>query len=188
MDAFIGEIRPFAFGYVPVGWLPCDGSTYLVQQYQALYAVINNIYGGTAPQNFQTPNLTGLGLVGAGQGAGLSAYNVGQKAGATTVTITDPAMIAPHSHGFNGATSSTNRVSTPADAVSYLTNFSYTSPSGAATATLGYVANPPTPPDTALNQATIGMTGSTPQPHDNRQPTLAIIYAICFDGTYPIKP
>lgn len=62
-----GCVVPFAGpdNFVPAGWLKCDGSSYNITQYPALYNVIQQTYGGTGSQ-FQVPNLQnelGSGLV-----------------------------------------------------------------------------------------------------------------------------
>lgn len=60
MDQMIGEIRLFAFShYIPMYWLKCDGTVYSALTNQALYALIGNKYGGTAPNTFAVPDLTG---------------------------------------------------------------------------------------------------------------------------------
>ena len=70
MEAFIGTILPWAGNYVPQGWLACDGATYSFMQqsqFQALYAVIGNTYGGSsAAQTFAVPDLRGRVPMGAG--------------------------------------------------------------------------------------------------------------------------
>jgi microcystin-dependent protein len=70
MEAFIGTIMPWAGNYVPQGWLACDGATYSFMQqsqFQALYAVIGNTYGGSpAEQTFAVPDLRGRVPMGAG--------------------------------------------------------------------------------------------------------------------------
>jgi microcystin-dependent protein len=64
MDNYIGEIRPFAFGFVPTGWHICDGTLLPLQQYQALYALIGTSYGGDGRTNFAIPDLRGRCIVG----------------------------------------------------------------------------------------------------------------------------
>jgi microcystin-dependent protein len=74
MEAFIGTILPWAGNYVPQGWLVCDGAVYALQQktqFQALYAVIGNTYGGNPSQmTFAVPDLRGRLPLGAGQATG----------------------------------------------------------------------------------------------------------------------
>ena len=52
----IGTVLSFAGLTPPNGYLLCDGATYAVADYQDLYDVIGNIYGGDT-ENFNVPNL-----------------------------------------------------------------------------------------------------------------------------------
>lgn len=56
MDLVVGMIYLFAFNFAPQGLFLCDGKEYPVAQYQALYALIGNRYGGNSNQ-FAVPNL-----------------------------------------------------------------------------------------------------------------------------------
>lgn len=58
MDFIIGTILLFPYNFVPENWLPCDGRALQVAQYQALYSLINNTYGGNQ-QVFNLPDLRG---------------------------------------------------------------------------------------------------------------------------------
>ena len=58
-DPYIGEIRMVSFKFAPYGWALCQGQTMQVGQNQALYSLIGNLYGGTAPSTFQLPNFCG---------------------------------------------------------------------------------------------------------------------------------
>jgi len=185
-DAFIGEIRPFAFGYLPPNWLACNGARYPITQHQALFAIIGYEFGGEKNSTFCVPALAGVALVGAGQGPDLSYYPFADVKGIETV-ILDSNNLPPHSHSFNGATATSTRTSIPADEVSFISNFGYTSTTGQTVGVPGYVKNPPTTPDTTLAPDTIGVTGGG-LPHENRQPGLAIIYGICNVGEFPSKP
>jgi hypothetical protein len=67
-------------------------------QYQALYAVIGNIYGGKAQQQtFTLPNLMGYAPVGTRQGTGLLPYTLGTPAGQASVPLSQP-NLPPHTH------------------------------------------------------------------------------------------
>jgi microcystin-dependent protein len=60
MGPYTGEIRLFAFNRVtPQGWLICDGSLLQIGQYNELFALIWNTYGGDGRANFALPNLKG---------------------------------------------------------------------------------------------------------------------------------
>jgi microcystin-dependent protein len=57
MEAFIGTLLRFAGNYAPEGWMLCNGQTLSVNQYQALYSILGNMYGGDGAHTFQLPNL-----------------------------------------------------------------------------------------------------------------------------------
>ena len=50
----VGQIADFH--NVPNGWLRCDGSTYNISEYPALFAVIGTKYGGDGKTTFAVPN------------------------------------------------------------------------------------------------------------------------------------
>lgn len=196
MDPIIGEIRAFAFNWAPYGWVRCDGSTYNIQQFQALYAVIGGTYGGNLQQgNFNVPNLQGRVLNGSGTltypnngGTGAS-YAVAGKGGTETVALTEN-MAPPHTHDFNAAV--------PTDATLIATSIvnkpvvnSYLS---SANEVIPSVPNPDAvlaysnaAPDIELASGVLTpLTGGSA--HDNRQPYLVINYCICYDGVFLPKP
>jgi microcystin-dependent protein len=98
---YIGSVC-FMANYVggnqcPYGYLPADGRILQVSQYQAVYAVIGNLYGGSGPQTFALPDLRGRNIIGAGQGPGLTPVPVAQKGGAQSATLTAN-NLPPHTH------------------------------------------------------------------------------------------
>ena len=95
-DPFIGEIRMVGFPYAPVGWALCNGQSLPVAQYQALYVLLGNTYGGNT-SNFNLPDLQGRVPLHAGNGTGLPAYALGSKGGAASVTLTENQMPS-HTH------------------------------------------------------------------------------------------
>ena len=52
----VGEIERYSGAGVPVGYLACDGSSYLVSNFPALFNVIGYGYGGSGI-NFNVPDL-----------------------------------------------------------------------------------------------------------------------------------
>lgn len=58
MEGTIGEIRLFAGAFAPRDWKMCDGTTLSIADYQALFSLLGNNYGGDGRTNFQLPNLT----------------------------------------------------------------------------------------------------------------------------------
>lgn len=60
MDSpIIGMITLFAFNFTPMGWAQCQGQILNIAQYQALFALIGNTYGGNGTTTFGLPNLQG---------------------------------------------------------------------------------------------------------------------------------
>lgn len=57
IDPFIAEIGTFAGDFAPDGWVDCNGQTLNINQYQALYSLIGNRYGGDGHTNFKVPDL-----------------------------------------------------------------------------------------------------------------------------------
>ncbi len=168
-DYFIGEIRAFSFGFAPNGWAKCNGTVLNVQQNQALYALLGNTYGGSAPTTFALPDLQGR--VGISMGAATSGtvYWQGQKAGSETVALTQT-QIPPHQHtvavntaaGTTGSPVGNYFASAPANHLLY-----------------GPVSNA-----TALNPATVGPSAGG-QGHDNMQPFLVTNFCISLSGLWP---
>nr|WP_319573284.1 tail fiber protein [uncultured Draconibacterium sp.] len=186
MDAFIGEIRAYANNYYPDGWLPCLGQKVSINDYAALFSIIQNYYGDSDMRTYFTlPDLRGRTLVGTG---GQLSLLMGEKAGEERVTL-NSWEIPEHAHSFAVARSSDKSfdISAPeSDGTSYLTNFGYkTTPESDITAVAGYVSEEDHP--VTLNPSTIGQTGGNLS-HENMAPFLAINYFICSDGIYPPRP
>lgn len=59
MEYFTGTIMLLPYTFVPYGMLLCDGSTLSIGQYQMLFALISNKYGGDGTNNFKLPNMLG---------------------------------------------------------------------------------------------------------------------------------
>ena len=185
MDAFIGEIRSFPYGYVPNGWLSCDGTILSVQQYTRLFAVIGTAFGGNGQQTFALPNLKAQAVMGSGTGLGLSPRISAEHTGEATVALTGP-QLAPHLHKVavkyaTPATARTNLHNTPVANSSWLGKAS-----AFTTKALSESAYAPgtTAPDTELSPTTLSSAGSG-QAHSNLQPYLTLCFCICNDGTYP---
>jgi len=177
VDPFIGEIQAFAFPFASGGfqngdWLPCSGQLLPIQQFSALYALIGTNFGGNGTTNFQLPNLNGTIAISQGQGPGLTPRVIGEKIGSPTVTLTQQQM-AMHSHGLQlgskTATGATAGPGTASNTVAIDPAFS------------GFVAPPG---NTTLANIAMSRTGGG-QPHDNTQPTMALVYCIAVVGVFP---
>jgi len=176
MDPYVGEIRLFAGDFAPRGWLTCDGSVLPVLQYQLLFSIIGNTYGGDGQSSFALPDFSGKAVMGAGQGPGLSNRALGNIVGTETTTLLLNQMPA-HSHNVSGSTVSAGNTST-ADP----TNATW----GAESGLLGKKPYNSTP-NTAMNPLAVGFSGGS-QPHNNMQPYLSLTYIICYEGIYPQRP
>jgi microcystin-dependent protein len=58
MDYYIGDIQLFAYNFVPMGWLLCNGAVLQIMQNQALFSLISNKFGGNGSTTFALPNMT----------------------------------------------------------------------------------------------------------------------------------
>jgi microcystin-dependent protein len=82
MEPFTGQIMLTALAFAPYGWAFCDGSTLLISQYEALFALIGPNYGGDGISNFQLPDLRGAIPLGANSSAPTGPlYFIGQTGG-----------------------------------------------------------------------------------------------------------
>lgn len=185
MDPFIGEIRAFAFAFVPFGWTPCDGRLVQISENGALYAVLGTRYGGDGIETFALPNLQGAALVGQGSGPGLTPYQTGDTAGETTVVLTLEELPA-HSHTATAkidTTGTANMHSVPQFG-DQLSRFAGADAPGSAFNT------PPLTNAATFAPGMVQPTGAPPgmtSPHSNQQPYLSMIYCIATRGIYPAR-
>jgi microcystin-dependent protein len=182
-DAYVGEIRAFAFDFNPVGWLPCNGTLYPVNVYSALFAILGTNYGGNGTTNFAVPDLRGVAAL--GMDLGNPGFNrPGITGGSEAVTLTQ-ATIPAHTHLVQAVVRTAQPQTAAAIAQpgpnAYLTNgFS----KGLNQGIIVYSNNNG---NVDLNPQTIGITGSS-QPHSNMDPYLAMTYCICAEGVFPAHP
>ena len=88
MDPFLGQILLFAGNFAPRGWALCEGQLLPINQYQALFSILGTTYGGDGRTSFALPDLRGRAPLSQGNGAGLPSYNLGQRGGNATTTLT----------------------------------------------------------------------------------------------------
>lgn len=185
-EPFIGEIRAFAGNFAPRGWAFCEGQPLAISQHSALFSILGTTYGGDGRETFELPDLRGRGLIGAGQGPGLSDIRLGQNTGQEETYIQQsnlPAITQSVSVniGIPAATSSTNGGSAPSTA-------SHFGPvtAGGRPAEL-YTTDAP---DTTLAPFTAEGHTSTlggARPMENRAPSLGISYIIALEGLFPSR-
>ncbi|MGO9960808.1 MAG: phage tail protein [Solirubrobacteraceae bacterium] len=160
---FIGEIRIFGGNFAPTGWALCNGQLMAIDEFAALFALIGTTYGGDGQQTFALPNLQGR--VPVHQGSG---YVMGQLGGVESVTLT-VAQIPVHTHVAVASTLTGDQAGPG----------SHLPAAGAQISRYTTAA-----PATAMNAGSVGPAGSS-QPHENRQPFLAITFIISLFGIFP---
>lgn len=170
---FLGEIRLVPYNFAPLGWFECDGRLLPISQYDALFALLGTTYGGDGQTTFALPDLRGRILIGQGTGPGLPPVVQGEVAGTETVTLVAP-QIPGHRHPVNASGAAGNSTTPVGKAFAYL-----------GTGTKSDKVYGPTAAGTA-SPAAIGPAGGS-QPHENRQPTLALRYIIAFEGVFPSR-
>jgi microcystin-dependent protein len=173
-EPFLAEIRIVGFNFAPRGWAFCDGQILPINQNQSLYSLLGTTYGGDGRTSFALPDLRSRTPVHVGDG-----YQLGQKGGVETVTLT-AAELAAHTHAVKGtsATADARRTGTASDR------------SFATTDHLGD-PNPDLIYGTASNLVTMH-SGITPnvggsQAHNNMQPYLTLSYCIALRGLFPSR-
>jgi microcystin-dependent protein len=191
MDAFCGEIRLFPYTFVPQYWLPCDGSTYLIQSYQGLFAVIGFQFGGDQRTNFAVPDLRARVAV----GTGIDPTDIYRPAFATSAgtdgVALSQSMMPPHNHVLNAATVTPKERVTSA-AGNYIGGLALSAAAPPFTVALDFQSGTPVSP-VNLNAGTLSSVGGNAtggtDPHENRQPYLAMQYCICTStDNFPVRP
>jgi len=179
MEEYIGIIKIFGGNFAPRGWALCNGQLLSIAQNTALFSILGTTYGGNGQTTFGLPDLRGRTAVGMGQGPGLPSVVQGELAGEANHTlITSEMPMHNHTAAVNSGNASQAAatagasVATPGTLVGR--NF---------TSTFGFNT---TTPDTALNPATVGVSGGN-QPHNNMQPYLGVNYIICLEGIFPSR-
>lgn len=172
---FVGEIRMFGFPRTPVGWLPCDGRLLQVSEYQVLFSLLNNAYGGDGNTTFALPDLRGRLPLHQGTGRGLTPRTAGQLLGTETVTLNAQQM-PMHTHML---VLTTTAATTDAPSASVLP--------GAVTGDTYYLSNPANATPAVMNAAAVSTSGGN-QAHENCMPTLTVQYCIAWEGIYPSRP
>ena len=79
-----GFIMGLPYDTIPTGYLKCDGSSLLREDYQELFDAIGTIYGSVDDYHFNLPNFQGVFF----RGAGGNAASLGVKQGSAVPNIT----------------------------------------------------------------------------------------------------
>lgn len=171
-EPFIGQIQIMGFNFNPRGWAFCNGATMPIQQNTALFSLLGTQYGGDGRTTFQLPNFANRAACNQGTGPGLTPRAIGQNFGSNSVTLSTVEMPA-HTHGV---TISNQQVATKkAD-----------SPSpGNALGSPNLNAFAPGNAANAQFSPTLVLPTGNNQPHENRQPYLAMNFCIALEGVFP---
>jgi microcystin-dependent protein len=172
-DPFVAEIRIFGFNFAPRGWAMCNGQLLSISQNTALFSLLGTTYGGDGKSTFALPNLQGAAPIDAGQGSGLSRYDLGQSGGEPAVTLLT-SEIPAHQHTVSAVASGGDQ----------------SSPQNAAWAQAGTgrqganIYTQSTASDVALSPQAFAPAGGD-QPHNNMPPYLTLNFCIALQGIYP---
>jgi len=180
MEGVIGYVTAFAGNFAPKGWALCQGQIMAISQNTALFSILGTTYGGNGQTTFGLPDLRGRAVVGAGQGNGLSPYDLGQLAGSEINTMT-LAQLPIHTH--TATIKITPNANTQPDGATPL-NSVYASPTGGDQlyGAGGSVAMKPYP-----GTLTTGPNTGGPTPFSILHPVLALNYLVCIQGVFPAR-
>jgi microcystin-dependent protein len=159
-EPFLSEIRLMSFNFAPKGWALCNGQLLPINQNQALFSLLGTLYGGNGQTTFALPDLQGRVPMHEGQG-----FTLGQRGGEEAHTINQQEF-PTHNHFVNVVNANAN--AGPAGNYFAAANQAYQ----------------PAPANTNLAPNSITNTGGS-QPHENRQPYLALTFAIALQGIFP---
>jgi microcystin-dependent protein len=167
-NPYVGEIRMFGGSFAPAGWAFCDGQTMAISENDTLFNLIGTTYGGDGQSTFNLPDLRGRVPIHMGTGKNGTTYQLAEKAGEESVTVTVNQMPA-HTHGLLASTNLANDANPLNNILSE------------ATAADPYATFPAT---VAMAPQSITSAGGS-QPHENLQPYACINFIISLFGTYP---
>ncbi|NSY33426.1 microcystin-dependent protein [Pseudoalteromonas sp. JC28] len=172
-DCFLGEVRMFVCNFTPEWWTSCEGQLLPISQNSALFAVIGCNFGGDCRTTMGVPNLQCRVPMGTGTGPGLTPNWLTEKQGDNEVMLVASDLPA-HTHTFYGTTSLAETVDTgQGNLLAQSTGFT------------AYDNQPDVEEQIAMDYAALGTNGMANAGHENRQPFLAIQFALALDGTFP---
>lgn len=171
---YIGEIRMLPFNFAPRGWMACNGSLLPISQYDALFALIGTTYGGDGVNTFALPDLRGRVPVHQGQGPGLTARFMGERAGTEVVALSAGQMPA-HSHTLSVTSAAATLVTPDSNSLP-----------GTVSGDTFYV-NSTSGNTMAPMSAQMIAPGGGSQPHQNTMPTLTVQYCMAVEGVFPSR-
>ncbi len=185
-EPFLGMIIMVPYNFAPRGWAFCQGQLMSIAQNTALFSLIGTTFGGNGIQTFGLPDLRGRLPVMAGQGLGLSLYDLGQQSGVEQLTLTQSqlpmhthvvtlANLAATANAKNGSGNQQSPVGNiPAIEAAGVTA-TYSNAAADAAMAAGAI--------TVTGTATAAVAGSS-QPFGILPPTLTLNYCIAVEGIF----
>jgi microcystin-dependent protein len=184
-EPFIAEIKMFGGNFAPRGYAFCNGQLMSIAQNTALFSLLGTTYGGDGQTTFGLPDMRGRSPVQWGTGNGLNPVQIGEAAGAESVTILSSQMpihnhtatVAGqiHAYGAPGGARGPNGNLLAADSTG---DTIYQDGATAPDVTLAAASLTAT--------ATIGTAGGS-QPIGIRSPYLAVSFIIALEGIFPSR-
>ena len=188
-DPFLGMIILVPYNFAPLGWAFCNGQLMSISQNTALFALIGTTFGGNGIQTFGLPDLRSRVPIGAGQGPGLSNYDIGQMSGSERVTLTINEL-PTHTHvvTLSNLAATANVKNGAGNRQTPVGNIPAIEAAGV-TATYSNAAA-----DAAMAAGAISVTGTPSvaptgnnQPFTVVQPYLTLNYCIALQGIFPSR-
>lgn len=176
-DSYLGEIRMFGFNFPPREWGFCNGGMLAIGQNTALFAIIGTTYGGDGRTTMALPELQGRAPMGFGQGPGLTQRFQGQPGGEPGVYLNE-SQLPGHDH-----TLYTRFTTDQAAVVDEPTN-NFLSRNTAISNVRFFLTSPPGTGQSSMED--LGSTGGS-QPHENRQPYIAVNFCMSLAGIFPSR-
>lgn len=171
VQPYLGQINVFGFDFAPNGWLKCEGQLLPINTNSALFSLLGTQFGGLGVTTFALPDFRGRVPLHAGQGAGLSLYDIGDANGSEGVTLLT-SEIPSHSHSLSV---SSGMGTTP-------------NPSGSFIAQNAEGISAYTGTSNLFLNSTAVADGGSGLPHNNIQPSLVLNFCIARQGVFPQRP
>lgn len=168
-EPFMSEIRIWSCNYAPRGWAFCNGQFMPINQNQALFSLLGTTYGGNGQTTFALPDLRDRVPIHVGSG-----HTLGESGGESVHTLT-LSELPTHVHDFS---SNTAVVSPTANATVGPPTNNYWANNGKTAYSTGGVNLG------AMSPQAVSTVGGS-QPHENKQPFLALNICIALQGIFP---
>lgn len=203
-EPYLGSICAFGGNFTIRSFASANGSLLPISSNTALFSLYGTTYGGDGRTTFALPDLRGRAPIHFGQGPGLSNYQLGERGGAETHTLTVNQMPS-HNHG-----ATTSVTSTTTDAGSSATLRALAAGANTNDPTTAVLANSPNREEiyntglptvdmradaivlniqsntTSTATTSVGNTGGN-QSFNIRGPYLAINWQVALQGIFPSR-